>query len=129
MNKMISVIFLGFILLIAQPAIAGSLYWQVIEHLQSIGIVAAESDFVLQNNSDGQGPFIARWNEDALGPEPTLDELAAFPGNQPPPPNDAEIIDQTWADNPLIRALIKREARGGNKTVQQILDELKAELP
>ena len=50
-------------------------------------------------------------------------------GPPPPPPTDAEIIDQTWQDNPLIRALIKREARRGNKTVQQILDELKAELP
>ena len=49
--------------------------------------------------------------------------------NQPSPPTDAEIIDQTWQDNPLIRTLILREARGRGKTAQQILDELKAELP
>ena len=51
------------------------------------------------------------------------------PPISPTPPTDAEIIDQTWQNNPLIRALILREAKGRGRTPQQILDELKAELP
>ncbi|KKM63910.1 hypothetical protein LCGC14_1506660, partial [marine sediment metagenome] len=112
---------------VAQPAQAGSLHLHVIEYLESQGITPAEGDFTIQDNSDGQGPFVARWDEGTLGPEPTLNEIQAFPGAFPSPPTDAEIIDQTWEDNPLIRAMILRDARRGNKTVQQILDELKTE--
>ncbi len=67
-----------------------------------------------------------RWDGAALRLA-TADEIAAWDAKFNP--SDAEIIDQTWADNPLIRAMILRDAKRGGKTVQQILDELKAELP
>ena len=79
----------------AQPAQAGSLYWQVIEFLVSKGVTPGEDDFSIQDNSDGQGPFVARWNEATLGPEPTLSELQTFLGNEPPPP---DLIDLPVAD-------------------------------
>lgn len=34
-------------------------------------------DFILQDNSDGTGPFIAKWDESKLGPKPTKAELDA----------------------------------------------------
>ena len=34
-------------------------------------------DFVLGDKSDGNGPFIARWDEAKLGPKPTKAELDA----------------------------------------------------
>lgn len=34
-------------------------------------------DFVLQDNSDGNGPFITQWNETKLGPKPTKTTLGA----------------------------------------------------
>lgn len=34
-------------------------------------------DMVVQDNSDGNGPFIVTWNESKLGPKPTWAELAA----------------------------------------------------
>lgn len=36
---------------------------------------ANDKDFQLQDNSDGNGPFISFWNTGKLGPEPTLDSL------------------------------------------------------
>ena len=35
------------------------------------------ADFTLQDNSDGSGPFIAKWDEAKLGPKPTKAELDA----------------------------------------------------
>jgi hypothetical protein len=33
-------------------------------------------DYTLQDNSDGRGPFIAHWDEQKLGPRPSLESLA-----------------------------------------------------
>lgn len=58
-------------------------------------------DFALQDNSDGNGPFIAKWNE-ALGPQPTIDAVTA-------------VRDQLRADEaaqlPAQQAAAKREAQ------------------
>lgn len=35
------------------------------------------SDYTCQDNSDGNGPFIAFWNETKLGPQPTQEQLLA----------------------------------------------------
>ena len=43
-------------------------------------------DFALADHSDGAGPFIAKWDATALGPQPTPDELAALIANPPPAP-------------------------------------------
>ena len=39
----------------------------------------ADADFELQDNSDGKGPFISRWDDPR--PQPTPEELAATDGS------------------------------------------------
>ncbi len=116
----------------AAVAQAANLPGRVEAILAERGIVPGEGDYNIRNDSDGRGAYIAEWDEMILGPKPTGGDLDAVTSAQIQAVIDQEELDRFNAriqGDPLIRAMISREARRGNKTVQQILDELKAELP
>ena len=53
--------------------------WKVRALLADRGIAPdEENDFLLQDNSDGAGPFIAEWDEAKLGTKPSEAELDAM---------------------------------------------------
>ncbi len=51
------------------------------------------------------------------------------PPPPPPPPSDATRVDKQAQNDLIWRAWVKRQAAKEGKTVRQIIDELKAELP
>lgn len=53
------------------------MYWNIIAILKARGITPAARDFLLVDNSDGQGPFIEFWDEAKLGPKPSQADLDA----------------------------------------------------
>ena len=53
------------------------MYWNIIAILEARSITPVESDFLLVDNSDGQGPFIEFWAEVRLGPQPSQADLGA----------------------------------------------------
>lgn len=55
-------------------------------------------DFILQDNSDGTGPFIAKWDESKLGPKPTKAELDAVSIVADKARLDAETSDKAKAE-------------------------------
>lgn len=55
-------------------------------------------DFVLQDNSDGNGPFIAWWDEVKLGPKPTKAELDAVSVTAEKARVDREASDKAKAE-------------------------------
>ena len=53
--------------------------WKVRALLADRGIAPdRENDFQLQDNSDGEGPFIAKWIISKLGPKPSEADLDTF---------------------------------------------------
>lgn len=59
-------------------------------------------DFILQDNSDGTGPFIAKWDESKLGPKPTKAELDAVSVAAEQARLDAETSDKAKAELAII---------------------------
>lgn len=59
-------------------------------------------DFVLQDNSDGNGPFIAKWDEAKLGSKPTKAELDAVSIVADKARLDAETSDKAKAELAII---------------------------
>lgn len=53
------------------------MYWNIIAILEARSITPVESDFLLVDNSDGQGPVIEVWNTAKLGPKPNQADLGA----------------------------------------------------
>lgn len=52
--------------------------YEIRAFLNARSVAFVDSDFQLQNNSDGKGTFIARWDEAKLGLKPTAAELKAI---------------------------------------------------
>ena len=55
-------------------------------------------DFVLGDKSDGNGPFIARWDETKFGPKPTKAELDAVSAVAEQARIDKEASDKAKAE-------------------------------
>lgn len=90
------------------------MYWKVVALLKSRGItVGAPSleDFLIQDNSDGNGPFISEWDEVKLGPKPTVEELEAFMV-------EAEIEKQKVLDTPRLEDVVEALAEGLDAVAQ-----------
>lgn len=62
-----------------------------------------------------------RWLADGNTPLPT--------DPAPVPPTDAEQADTKATSDPVWRAWVSRQAKKEGKTVRQIINELRAELP
>jgi len=62
-----------------------------------------ENDFLLQDNSDGVGPFIAHWDEAKLGPIPSEADLDLFQA-------EAVLLQKEAARNPdaELRAVLAK---------------------
>lgn len=78
-------------------------------------------DFIVQDDSDGEGPYIAKWNLEE--PEPTEEELqAAWDEFQalpvpPVPKTDRELLAEANAE----LARVKRGFEDLNTTVQDVI--------
>lgn len=75
-------------------------------------------DFELRDNSDGNGPFIARWDSVKLGAKPTkealaavtVEALAAATARKDSDKAKAELASIDLASIPLIRTYIASKA-------------------
>lgn len=67
-----------------------------IEYLYPLAV--SRVDFSLQDNSDGNGPFIAWWDEVKLGPKPTKAELDAVSVTAEKARVDREASDKAKAE-------------------------------
>lgn len=105
------------------------------ERLQWLGFRPNE-DFTCQDNSDGEGPFIAQWLSDS--PRPTEREIA-----EAVPPTPQEIDTDTLnaaltAEGSVVRALallmlqeinaLRQRASLPQYSQQQLVDALKTKM-
>lgn len=68
---------------------------------------ASNDDFLLQDNSDGNGALICWWNTEKLGVKPTLEQLAAVSSAA-----DLEA-DQELSNKSILRQILTIEAIQG----------------
>ena len=69
-------------------------------------------DFTLQDNNDGKGPFIARWDAAKLGAQPTLAQLAAV-----------KTEADTAQANRVSNAAIKADLLAGDMSIVRAIAE------
>ena len=86
-------------------------------------------DFRLSDAQDGGGPFIAYWDEAAIGaPLPTKDEIeAAIAAWRPPGPGDLVLI-RIEADSTLS-AMVRALAPRLGQTPEQLMAAIAAAAP
>lgn len=87
-------------------------------------------DVILQDNSDGKGVFIAKWNLDI--PKPTMAQLDAFEAQA----NEVEKLNQVKANRareyPDFREYLDGIVKGDNVQVQKYINDclaVKAKYP
>jgi hypothetical protein len=84
-------------------------------------------DFIVQDDSDGEGPYLAQWNIEA--PQPTEEELQAAweaylvaEAGKPKPETDQEKIARLEAKNAIQEQQVAELKEGSIQTNNQVID-------